>query len=239
MTHLPHTALIVGVGPGLGSALAQAFSKAGHPVALAARTGDVTEPLAKKLMAEGGQALSVAYDAADPPAVNEALSRVSSRLGPVETLVYNVGGAVWGGLETLTPEDFLEAWRCGPLGAFLHAKALFPAMAEQGGGSALFTGATSSVRAPAHSPAFGAAKFGLRGLALALARSWGPRGVHVSHILIDGVIRTPRTEARDASDTYLEPAAIASAYVQLASQSPAAWTFELDLRPGPDDYMEN
>lgn len=239
MAQSAQTALIVGVGPGLGSALARAFAGSGHAVALAARSKDVTGPLAKELSGAGTRAHAVAYDAGEPRAVEAAIRDISELLGPVHTLVYNVGGAVWGGIETIAPEDFTNAWKAGPFGAFLHARALLPAMASHGGGTLLFTGATSSVRPPAHSPAFGSAKFGLRGLALSLSRAWGPKGVHVGHILIDGVIRTPKTEAAGASESYLEPEAIAKAYVELAHQPPSAWTFELDLRPYRDEYMEN
>jgi len=232
-------ALIVGVGPGLGSALAAAFAQGGHAVALGAR-GDGGERCAQELSAQGLRALSLRYDATDPAAVAQAVASAQEALGPIGVLVYNVGNMVRGDVQELAPEDFWAALAAGPFGAFLHTRELLPEMAQRGGGTVILTGATSSVRAPAQAPAFAAAKFGLRGLALSLARRWGPRGVHVAHVLIDGVIRTPRSRGYLApGDPALEPADVALSYLELAHQPRSAWTFELDLRPAGDDIGEN
>lgn len=231
----PGAVLIVGVGPGLGAALARRFTVAGCPVALGARSPGFIEELASELTKEGDRALAVPYDATDEADVHSAILKVREAFGPIGTLLYNVGNMRWGGLEKIDPKDFEAALRAGPYGAFLHGRELFPGMAEVGRGVAIFTGATSSVRAPAHSPAFAAAKFGLRGLALSLARAWSAKGVHIAHVLIDGRIRF---EA-DSGEAAIEPGSIAEAYYQLAVQTPDAWTFEMDLRPSPDDLMDN
>lgn len=232
--------LVCGVGPGLGAAIARRFAAAGAPVALAARSAGTIQGLAEEIAGAGGTALALPYDVGDEAAVEAALQAVEQRLGPIGVLVYNAGGAARGGMAELTAEEFAAAWRVGPFGAFLHARRLLPRMAERGGGVVLFTGATSSVHPPARSPAFGSAKFGLRGLALSISREWSPRGVHVAHVLVDGVIRTPRSrEYLGEGEAALQPADMAEAYYQLAIQPRSAWTFELDLRPCGDDYFEN
>lgn len=230
-------ALIVGVGPGIGAAVARRFAEDGAAVAVAARSRDVTESLAKELGTQGHTALALAYDAADEGAVGRALAQAKERLGPIRTLVYNVGNAVWKGIEDLTPEQFMAAMKVGPYGAFLHTRVLVPEMAAASGGNVIFTGATSSVRSPAHGPAFGAAKFALRGLAMSLSRTWTAKGVHVSHVLIDGAVGEP-TGSGGATD-YIAPPDIAETYLWLARQSPSAWTFELELRPAADDHLDN
>ena len=236
-----HTAvMIVGVGPGLGRALAHRFAETGHPIAIAARTEATLATIASEIKEAGGVALPLAYDVSDDLALAGAIGQVESQLGPIGTLVYNAGNQVRGGIPELSPQDFAAAWRVGPYGAFLHARRLLPKMAAQGGGVMLFTGATSSVHAPAKSPAFASAKFALRGLAMSLMREWGPQGVHIAHVLVDGVILRPQSQAEggDPPD-FLRPADIADAYYQLAMQPPSAWSFELDLRPYTDDYLEN
>ena len=60
--------------------------------------------------------------------------------------------------------------------------------------SLIITGATASVRGSARFGTFAAGKFAVRGLAQSLAREFGPRGVHVAHVIIDGVIDIPRTK---------------------------------------------
>lgn len=234
------TVLVVGVGSGLGAALARRFARAGFPVALGARSGEATGEIAAGIARSGGKALAVPYDATDEAAVAQAIDRVQGELGEIGTLVYNAGNAMRGGVAEITAEGFESAWRVGPYGAFLHAHLLVPQMIRRGFGVALFSGATSSVRAPAHSIAFGSAKFGLRGFAMSLSRAVARQGVHVGHVLLDGAIRTPRSASYlGPDDPALGPDDIAEAYYRLAVQPPAAWTFEIDMRPMGDDLMDN
>ena len=103
-------------------------------------------------------------------------------------------------------------------------------MLPAGAGTILFTGATAALRGSAQFAAFAIGKFGLRSLAQSMAREWGPRGIHVAHVVIDGGIG----EAPDASR--LAPTAIADAYWQLHRQAKSAWTQELDLRPWSEKF---
>ncbi len=72
-----------------------------------------------------------------------------------------------------------------------------------------------------------------------MAREFGPRGIHVAHVVIDGQIDTPRlramTPGRDA-ETMLAPDAIAEAYWHLHVQDKSAWTLELDVRPNVEKF---
>lgn len=234
------TTLVVGAGPGLGAALAQRFSEAGAAVAVAARSHATIDPIAAAIERAGGRAICVPYDTADEHAVAAGIAQVEKSLGPITTLLYNAGNMVRGSVEELSAEEFMSALLVGPYGAFLHTRILLPAMAGRGGGTVILTGATSSMRSPAHSPAFGAAKFGLRGLAMSLSRTWAARGVHIAHVLVDGVIRTPRSRSYlPEGEPALEPRDIAEAYFQISAQPRSAWTFEMDLRPAGDDYLDN
>jgi NAD(P)-dependent dehydrogenase (short-subunit alcohol dehydrogenase family) len=109
-------------------------------------------------------------------------------------------------------------------------------MIEAGDGVMLFTGATSSVRG-GNWLAFSSAKFALRGLVQSLARELWPQGIHVAHILVDGVIGEAR-ETSSAAEPLLDPQQMAEAYWHLANQAPAAWSLELDLRPNRENFFE-
>jgi len=106
-------------------------------------------------------------------------------------------------------------------------------MAARGKGTIIFTGATAGIRGGAKFSAFASAKFALRGLAQALAREFGPVGVHVAHLVLDGLIDEVQTERRfgTSSSARMSPQAIAQACLDLSAQHPSAWTHEMDLRP--------
>ncbi|KAH1304934.1 hypothetical protein KXV95_007112, partial [Aspergillus fumigatus] len=122
-------------------------------------------------------------------------------------------------------------------GAFNFAKSALPLLLQAQGlqhpPTLIFTGATASVKGSANFAAFATGKFALRALAQSLAREFGPKGVHVSHVIIDGVIDIPRTKAWtfEHEDAKLDPDAIAESYWHLHTQPRTTFGFELDLRP--------
>jgi NAD(P)-dependent dehydrogenase (short-subunit alcohol dehydrogenase family) len=145
--------------------------------------------------------------------------------------IYNAGAYTLGGILELTPEQLESSWRIGCLGGLLMAQQVLPAMLERGRGTLLFTGATASLRGSARFAGLAVGKFGLRALAQSMAREFGPRGIHVAHVIIDGMIGTG-----SGSPARLSPDAIAETYWQLHRQDPTAWTQEMDLRPAPEKF---
>ena len=178
-------------------------------------------------------------DASEAGSVSAAFSRLRTELGPPEVLVYNAGAFAMGGILELDVATFESAGKVGCLGGFLSAREVLPAMLERGRGTLLFTGATASLRGSARFAGLAVGKFGLRALAQSMAREFGPRGIHVAHVIIDGQIDTARVRAmmpgREAS-SLLAPDAIAESYWQLHQQHPSAWTQELDLRPASEKF---
>ncbi|ABG05923.1 short-chain dehydrogenase/reductase SDR [Rubrobacter xylanophilus DSM 9941] len=232
-------AAVLGVGPGLGAAVARRFARGGYAVALMARRRQSLEPVRGEIAGAGGAALAVPADASDPGSVAAAFGRVREELGDPEVLVYNAGAFQPGGILEIPPERFDECWRINCAGAFYAAREVLPAMAEKGRGTVLLTGATAAWRGSANFAALAVGKFGLRALAQSMAREFGPRGVHVAHVVIDGQIDTPRVRERypgREGHTMLSPEAIAETYWQLHSQPPDAWTLELDLRPSVERF---
>src|ERR1700693_4507522 len=231
---IPDVAVIAGVGPGLGASLARKFAKEGCRVALLARSADYLERLSTELRRDGTEALAIPMDVSQTEQVASTFERIRERLGPVDLLVNNASasGPFGQPFVEITPESFARGWEVGVLGSFLCSQAVVPEMLEKNAGCLLFTGATSSVRGSAIT--FSSAKFALRGLAQALARELWPKGIHVAHIIIDGVIGENELEPGNEDQTtepLMNPAAIAEAYWGLVRQDRSAWTLELDLRP--------
>jgi NAD(P)-dependent dehydrogenase (short-subunit alcohol dehydrogenase family) len=235
----PAVAWIAGVGAsaGLGAALARRFAAGGLLVAVTGRHAERVEALAAAIVAAGGQAHALPGDVSSERDT-ERLSQALEPLGVLQSAVFNAGNAVRGTPLELTPGEFESTWRGSTYAGFLFARTALPRLLAAGGGSLLFTGATASLRGRGPFVAFAAAKAGLRSVAQSFAREYGPHGVHVAHIIIDGGIdgeqlrrSAPERLTDAAADRLLRPDAIAETYWQLHRQDRSAWTHELDLRP--------
>ncbi len=252
-----NVAVVVGVGPGLGAAIARRFARGGFKLGLIARREENLAPVAEELRSRGatasGSALeamatmphAVVADATDPASMAAGMKEITAKLGPVGVLVYNAASFQPGGVLELTPEAFEASWKVNCFGAFLAAQHVLPSMVARRHGTILFTGATASRRGAARFSALAVGKFGLRALAESMAREYAPLGVHVAHIVIDGQIATPRnlaslggasTSAPRAPETMIDPDAIAETYFHIHAQPENAWTFETDLRPAVEKF---
>lgn len=232
------TAVIVGVGPGLGWALAQRLAAAGMRVLAAARQPDRLA----RMIEDAGQREAIeahACDATRADQVEALFAHAAQRHGAPDVVVYNAGAFQPGGILEIAPADFERCWRIGCFGGFLVGQAAARLMVARGRGTILFTGATASLRGSARFANLAVPKFGLRALAQSMARELAPQGVHVAHVIIDGQIDSERyahlRESR-GPDALLPPAAIAETYYQLHRQPRGAWTHELDLRPWVEKF---
>jgi NAD(P)-dependent dehydrogenase (short-subunit alcohol dehydrogenase family) len=224
---------VVGVGPGLGAALARRFAKE-YAVALVARGEDKLAALAKEIEAEGGTALAVPADVAKAADIAAAFQKIREHLGDVDALLYNAAMRPFGKLMDTKPSTFENTWRVSTFGAFLAAQEVVPAMLKKGGGVIIFTGATAGIKPFPTSAAFGPAKFALRGLAQVMGRDLQPQNIHVAYVNVDGAIDMPFIRERFpqlTADDMLKPAAIAESYWFLAHQDRSAWSHAIDVRP--------
>jgi NAD(P)-dependent dehydrogenase (short-subunit alcohol dehydrogenase family) len=222
--------VVVGVGPGNGAAFARRFDRDGYAVALLARGEDFS----KKLATELTEARAFACDVGDPGSIDRTFAAVRAQLGAPEVVVYNAGTGVFGGFDKVTAQDFESAWRVNTLGAFAVAKQVVPAMEQAGKGALIFVGATASRRGTARTVAFAPAKAAQRSFAEALARQYGPKGIHVALIVIDGVVdleRTRKMMADKPDEFFVKPDDVAGTAAMLVAQPRSAWTFELEARP--------
>lgn len=233
-------AVIAGVGPGLGAAIARKFVSEGCNLALLSRSSAYSINLSNRLEQTGITAIPIPTDITDASQVTASFAQIREQLGEPDILVNHAGNAAWGNLSELTAEAFENSWRVCTLGAFLCTKQVVPGMIAKGGGTILFSGATSSVRGRAGAIAFSSAKFAMRGLASSLAREVGPQGIHVAHIIIDGVIDTPGVRERyqlKEDEPLLSTDSIAETYWSLVQQERSAWSFEVDVRPYNEEFF--
>ena len=238
------TAVVVGVGAaaGLGAALARRFAREGLHVFIAGRTPARLDAVAREIEQAGGNTKVVAADTTQEKDIVALLDEAASH-GPLELVAYNVGNNAMSPSLDISAAQFEAMWRQNALGGFLVGREAVRRMLPHGHGTIIFTGATASLRARPPFIAFASAKAALRAVAQGLAREFGPRGIHVAHVVIDGVIHGDQALSRfpdfvntEGKEGLLDPDEIAEAYWTLHCQKRSAWTHELDLRPFKETF---
>ena len=243
MTTAQKVCLIVGAGDGTGSALARRFAKAGYTVCVTRRTPDASSKLVREIEDDGGRAQSYVLDARREDQVIKLFNKIEVEVGVIDIVIFNVGGNVRFPLLEMTPEKYFKTWEMCALAGFLVGREAARTMSPRKRGTVLFTGATASLRGGVGFSAFAGGKAALRALAQSMAREFGPQGLHIAHVVVDGVIDSERVRntqpervAALGPQGLLDPDSIARAYLWLHEQTPDAWTFELDLRPSVEKW---
>jgi NAD(P)-dependent dehydrogenase (short-subunit alcohol dehydrogenase family) len=223
-------ALIVGAGGVLGEAIGRELLSAGYAVVGLRRNGSAASRNA-------GYRIE-SCDLQDPVEVQRIGTRVVAELGRIDVLICNAARLVVAPFTELTAADFERVWRVGVRSATGAVQAVLPTMINQGCGAIIFTGATASTRGTARFAAFASAKFALRGLAQSLAREYQTQGIHVVHVVLDGLLRGSASQTRFGadSDKCLDPDQVAKTYRWLAEQHPLSWTHEIDIRPSSEKF---
>ena len=226
---MPKVAVVCGLGSGgIGDACARRWSKEGYKVAMLARTESKLKALSESIP----NSYPYVCDATSTTQIHSTIEKITKELGPIDALIYNAGSGVFSRFDSVSQKDFDMALATGPKALFAFAKALIPGMLSLGGGTIAVTGATASWRGMPETNCFAPAKFAQRALAQSLCREFGPQGIHVFHVVIDGMVDIPRTRAMlpDAPDElFLQPDAIADTFWFLANQDPSARSFETSL----------
>lgn len=237
--------LVVGAGDGVGSAIARAFAAEGLAVCMTRRPRnlDQLEAVAASIRDAGGTAHAFGVDARVEADMIALVDRIEAEVGPLEVVVFNIGANVRFPVIETTAQVYSKVWEMAALAGFFTGREAARVMVPRSRGTILFTGATASTRGGAGYSAFAGAKAALRQLAQSLAREMGPQGIHVAHVVVDGMIdgTFARSIASDIealldADAILKPDEIARNYVWLHKQQRSAWTFELDLRPWNENW---
>jgi NAD(P)-dependent dehydrogenase (short-subunit alcohol dehydrogenase family) len=238
-------AIVVGVGAsrGLGAALCRRFAREGLHVVPVGRSPDRLEAVAGEIQADGGRATAVVADATVGSDVLRLFDAAEAAAGAPSLVVYNAGNNRFRPLLEMDDAFFEDLWRLCCFGGFLVGREAARRMTAAGAGTLLFTGATASVRARPPFTAFASAKAAVRALAHGMAREFGPQGLHVAHVIIDGGIdgdalnlRFPQFKESHGEEGMLQIDAIADAYWALHTQQRSAWTLELDVRPYKEPF---
>ena len=211
------TAAVVGVGPGLGLAIATRFGREGYRVALVARRAEALDEYAERLRSEGIEARGFPADAADHDALAGAFDAIRGALGDPDVLVYNAALIATGRPTEVGREELLASFSINVAGALSAAQQVAPQMRSRGAGTILFTGGSA-----AHDPyvdyaALSVGKAGLRNLCINLAKELEPDGIHVAMVTVHGGIR---------AGTRFDPELIAERYWWLHRQERGSWDRE-------------
>jgi NAD(P)-dependent dehydrogenase (short-subunit alcohol dehydrogenase family) len=231
------TAIVFGVGPGLGWALARRFATENIRVGAVARDEAKLNSLIKS---EGSHDVRpYVADVSNSDDVLRVFDSVDRDLGEPDLVVFNAGAYQKGNVLDIDPADFERCWRIGCLGGLLVGQGAARRMAKRGHGTIIFTGATAALRGSAGFANLAVPKFGLRALAQSMARELGPKGIHIGHVIIDGQIESGRyrhlLDERGVG-SLLAPDAIAEQYLQMHRQPRSAWSHEIDLRPWSEKF---
>jgi NAD(P)-dependent dehydrogenase (short-subunit alcohol dehydrogenase family) len=220
-------ALVAGAGAGLGQSLLSRFEAGGMT---AIGLGRTRPPNAVGEFHE--------VDLSDADAVAPVISALIATHGPPKIVVHNTAELVIAPFAQTTMDDYQRTWASMVQTLVILGQCVLQPMVRGGGGSLIVSGATASLRGGARFSAFASAKFALRGLTQSLAREYQPAGIHVAHVILDGIIDSERSRQRHSLDPskMMKPADIAEAYWQLAHQPPSTWTHELDLRPATEGF---
>jgi len=248
MSAISGTAVVAGVGAerGLGAELCRSFAAKGYHVLVAGRTPEKIAQVAETICETGGSAESVTADTTREDDVIRLFDRAMSPgdgREAADVVIFNAGNNRRVDFRELTAEQFEQFWRIGCFGGFLVGREAARRLAPLGRGTIIFTGASASLRGKAGFAGFAAMKAGLRMISQSMAREFGPHGLHVAHVVIDGAVdgdrvrtRVPEIVRQRGEDGLLGIDAIAETYWQIHRQPRSAWTQEIDLRPFKESF---
>lgn len=237
--------LVIGVGDGVGAAIAKAFALDGFETVITRRARNLPdlELIAQGIRDAGGVVHARGVDARSEEETVALFQEIERDIGPLDVVVFNIGANVRFAIEATTARVFTKVWEMACFAGFLAGREAAKVMVPRGRGTIIFTGATASMRGRENFSAFASAKAGLRAVAQSMARELGKKNIHVAHVVCDGSIdgvfareNIPDLDQRVAEDRVLKPDDIALNYVSLHHQKRSAWTHELDLRPWSENW---
>ena len=248
--------LVLGAGAGIGGTVATKFAAEGYHACLCRRSNqEGLDQMVKNIEEEGGAASGHLINAIEENVLEELIISIEKDHGPIEVLVYNLGAQ--SGMKLLQEtsiKEFEWAWRIADLGLFRVAKTVMPLMEQRGSGTLLVTSATAAMRGNKNQHSHATAMGGRRMLCQTLNAEFASKGIHVAHIVVDGMVDAPDTlgkmlgeevfqqlrESRGMEhDGLILPEKIAETYFHLAQQHRSAWTHEVDIRAFSDSAWWN
>lgn len=243
--------LVLGAGAGIGGTVGRRFAQEGYHAVLARRANkEGITKLVSSIKDEGGDATGFIMNAVEDGSIEKLIEQTESEIGAIDVVIFNLGAQT--GIHSLTDtslKDFELGWRLATFSLFRTARCLLPRMAERGHGTLIVTSATAAMRGNAGQTAHASAMAARRMLCQSLNAEYGPQGIHISHVVVDGLVDAPdtvgkilgaqryqalREERGMAKDGLVLPDKVAETYLHIASQHRSTWSFELDLRSFSD-----
>lgn len=216
MADIRGAAVIVGAGPGLGAALARAYGRAGHPVALVARSEDRLAELGSTLQAEGLEVGWAGLDVADAGGMTAAVQRFGEHRGGIAVVHHNASRFRPGGLLETDPEQLLADLAIGAVSMLALVAAARPYLSA--GGRVVATGSGAADRPFAGAGTLGVQKAALRTIATTLDSELREGGVRAMSLTVRGTI---------AAGTPFDPDRIAARVLELLAAPEEDWQTEV------------
>ncbi|MEC7891642.1 MAG: SDR family NAD(P)-dependent oxidoreductase [Pseudomonadota bacterium] len=246
--------LVVGAGAGIGGTVAKKFASEGYYAYLARRTDEKgLNKLIKEIKDGGGEASGSLLNVVDENSIEDLVNFVESEIGPIDTVIYNIGAQIGDrALAETSYKAFEMGWRMATFGLFRLAQAVTPKMKERQAGNIIVTSATSAVRGNKGQHSHAAAMGGRRMLCQSLNAEFSKDGIHVAHVIIDGAVDAPDTLGKMLGPELFEkfkeqkgqngmilPEEVAETYLFVAKQKKSTWTHEIDIRAFSDQAWWN
>ena len=243
--------LVLGAGAGIGGTVGKKFAASGYHSVLCRRSDkDGLDKLVQNIEDAGGSASGFLLNVVEPDSIENLVAKIEAEIGPIEVVIFNLGAQVGDrSLKETSYKVFELGWRMATFALFRLASSVCPLMEERGSGTILVTSATAAMRGNRGQHSHAAAMGGRRMLCQSLNAEFGPKGIHVAHILIDGSVDAPDTlgkmlgeekfkKLRETkgleNDGLVLPEKIAETYFHIAQQHRSTWTNELDIRSFSD-----
>lgn len=211
-------AVILGVGPLIGLAVAQRFAREGFRTVLIGLDGPFLDEQISRLPSAQG----IICDLGEASSVAPLFQRIRAAHGDAQVLIYNASAGGRGAVSSLAPETLQRDLRVNALAPLEAIREVLPAMRRAGQGTLLFTGGGLALKPQADLASGSMGKAALRQLALCLAEELAPEGLHAALVTVAGFVQR---------DTPFNPDLIADCFWELHREPRKAWRSEVMLRP--------
>jgi NAD(P)-dependent dehydrogenase (short-subunit alcohol dehydrogenase family) len=199
-------AIITGGGTGIGRGAALVLAEHGADVVLAARRLEPLEETAKEIEALGRRALVLPTDVTSPEQCQRLVDTTLERMGRVDILMNNAGGAETKSMMRWTEEEWYHVLSLNLGSVWFLSRAAAKPMIEQGKGSIVNISSGASLLAMPQAAPYGAAKAAVNNLTGSMAAAWTPKGIRVNSIAVGAVRAASLLD--DAAKYGLDPEAI-------------------------------
>lgn len=218
MPVLEKTCVVVGVGPGVGLAVARRFAREGYHIGLVGRRAEALAEYAAQLADLEPVTHGFPADMAQPEMIAPTFQHIRDHIGAPDVLVYNAMAAHGSSPSTLRMDDLLSDFTVNVASALACVQETLPHMRAQGAGTILFTGGGLALRPNMNYASLAIGKAGIRHLALMLGAELAPENIHVATVTIAGGVQ---------AGTHFDPDKIAEVYWTLHTQAREQWAHEV------------